>query len=221
MSCAAELRMRALDGADHLAVVGQRRRLDFAHADDPRDRRAPGLALRASPSPATACRSPSPTSRVDKRIERRGGVAEDGGRAPLLRVERVDVDRDDLRLREQRVRAGREVRQARADREHEIGVARERVRGRAAGDADRARLQRMVPRQRALARLRFGDRHAMRLGEARAAPPRRRRCRARRRRRRSPAASPRAAIRAAASSSAGSGSGARMRTSVGAKNASG
>ena len=183
------------------------------------------VARHASPSRfAFSCHA-VPLAQPDEprrqRGERRGGIAVDGGRAPLLRIERVDVDRDDLRLREQRMRAGREVRQPRADGEDEIGVARERVGRRRAGDADRARLQRMVPGQRALARLRFGDRHAMRFGEPAQAPRRRRRCRARRRRRRSPAASPRAAIRAATSSSAGSGSGARMRTSVGAKNASG
>ena len=40
--------MRALDRADHLAVVGQRRRRDGAHVDDRRHRLAPGAASRAT-----------------------------------------------------------------------------------------------------------------------------------------------------------------------------
>ena len=59
------------------------------------------------------------------------------------------------------MRAGGEVRKPRADGKHEIGVVRQRVRSRRARDAYRTCLQRVVPRQRALARLCFHYRHAM------------------------------------------------------------
>ena len=85
--------------------------------------------------------------------------------APLERVERVDVEVDEPRLREQRMRARREIRTGACRRRARRRRPRERVRGRRAGDADRARLQRMVPGQRALARLRLGHRHAVRFGE--------------------------------------------------------
>ncbi len=64
------------------------------------------------------------------------------------------------------MRTRREVLQPRAQRDHDVRFVRERVGGRSARHADRSRLQRMVPRERALPRLRFGDRYAVRFGEA-------------------------------------------------------
>ncbi len=80
-------------------------------------------------------------------------------------VERIRVDADHVGLREQRVRAGREILQTRADSEHAVGVVRERVRDGRAGHAERARVQRIVPHERAFAGLRFRNRNAVRGGE--------------------------------------------------------
>ncbi len=63
------------------------------------------------------------------------------------------------------MRSGGEILQSRANREDDIGGARQRIGSGRAGDADRARLQRMVPGQSAFASLRLGDRHAVRFGE--------------------------------------------------------
>ena len=96
-------------------------------------------------------------------------ASQTSGSAPcLLGIEALHVEADDRRLRvaEQRPGAGGEILQPRADREHDVGLGRERVRGARAGDADRAHVERMIVRQRALAGLRLGDRNAVRLGEA-------------------------------------------------------
>ena len=158
------LRMRALDRADHLAVVGQRRRRDFADADDRGHRRAPRLGFPRRLLLPCGGGGPAAQAR-GKSVERRRGVAEHGGRAPFERIEGIDVDGHETGLRKQRVRAGREVGEPRADGDDEVGVARELIGGRAAGHADGSGLQRVVPWQRALARLRLRHRHAMRLGK--------------------------------------------------------
>ena len=63
------------------------------------------------------------------------------------------------------MRTCREIRQARADGKDKIGVASKCVSGGPAGHSYRARLQRMIPGKRALARLRLGDGNAMRFDE--------------------------------------------------------
>mgnify|MGYP003694672989 CR=1 FL=1 len=99
-----------------------------------------------------------------QRIESEPRVG-DAARAPrhLSASNGVDVEADtSLAAAEHRVRAGGEILEPRADGQHDDRRrARERVRGGRTGDADRAQLQRMVPRERALAGLRLGDRHAV------------------------------------------------------------
>ena len=151
----------ALDRADHLAVVGQRHR---AHAGDAQHLVAPALAALLRGRLPRGIGAPA-AERPRQRREPATGVGAHRQAAPLERVERVDVDRHEPRLHEQRIRSGGEVLQPCADRNHHVGLARCIVRGGRAGDADRAQLQRVVPRQRALAGLGLRDGHAMRVDE--------------------------------------------------------
>ena len=68
------------------------------------------------------------------------------------------VELDELRAAaaEQGAAAAGEILQPGADRQNEIGLARQRVGRRAAGDADRADRMRMIPGERSLAGLRLG-----------------------------------------------------------------
>ena len=98
-----------------------------------------------------------PRARV--RHQRQAGVLEgvDGGD--------VEVDEAHVGVGEEAARRGREVAPARADAEHDVGLARDRVRRRGAGGADRADGLRVVVGQRALAGLGLGHGDAGRLGE--------------------------------------------------------
>ncbi len=69
----------------------------------------------------------------------------------------VDLHHAAVRCGEQGARAGGEVLQSRAYTQDQIGLRRGRVRASGAGHADGAEIQRMIPRQCALPRLRFGD----------------------------------------------------------------
>ena len=99
-------------------------------------------------------------------LQRAARVGHQRDAAPLAGVERLHVDGQAPGVGgEQRVRAGDEILQPRADGDHDIGFARQRVGRRRAGDADRADVERVVPGQTALAGLGFGHRHAMRARE--------------------------------------------------------
>ena len=86
-------------------------------------------------------------------------VGEDCGGVHLERVERADVDGKHLHVRvlEAPFGAGREVGQTGADGDHKVGLLGDRVCRAGAGHAAAAHVQRMVPRDLALARLRFAD----------------------------------------------------------------
>ena len=84
----------------------------------------------------------------------------------LAGIEGLHVQPDQIRPAEQSARAGGEILQPRADGEHHIRGLRRAVRRRRAGHADGAEVERMIVRQGALAGLGFGDRNAMRVGEA-------------------------------------------------------
>ena len=86
--------------------------------------------------------------------------------AVLVRVEARGVEADDARVvAEHRPGAGGEILQPRADREHHVGLGRQRVgRGRA-DDADRADIHRMVVDQRRPAGDGLGDGDVVPLGE--------------------------------------------------------
>ena len=159
------VRMRALHCADHFALVRQRRRSDFAAADDCGDGFAPRLRGGDGAFLPLARRRPAGAA-PRERVERRGGIGRNRDRTSLQRVVRVDIDSEDCRLREERMRSGGEVGEPRTERDHDIGVTGERIRRSRPGHADRARVQRVIPRQCALACLRFGDRHAMCFDEA-------------------------------------------------------
>ena len=91
------------------------------------------------------------------------------GSAPCLSASNsatLIVDEADVRVLERGLRRGGEVAQPRADADHEVGLAREEVRRRRPGDADRAERLRMRIGQRALAGLRFADGDAGRVDEA-------------------------------------------------------
>ena len=86
-----------------------------------------------------------PRKRGDSASRPASASATQGERAVLGRVERAHVELAQVLRREKRARPGGEVPQARADREHEVGARGEPVRRGRAGDADRARVARMVP----------------------------------------------------------------------------
>ena len=98
----------------------------------------------------------------------------DRNRVSLERIHLAHVDADELhiRVRESRVRHRREVGETRADRDDEIGVARQPIGGQRTRHADRAGRQWMIRRDRALAGLGFGNRDPGGFGET----AKRRRC---------------------------------------------
>ena len=105
--------------------------------------------------------------RAAQRLEADARVGEQRHARVLGRVDRRDVEVDEAHVRvgEDAARRGGEVAPARADAEHDVGLAGDRVGGGCAGGADRAERLRVVVGQRALAGLRLGHRHAGRLGE--------------------------------------------------------
>ena len=70
-------------------------------------------------------------------------------------VERVDVDADDrhVRVLEDGPRRRHEIAQSRADGDHQVGIARQPIRGEAARRADRPDVHGVVPGKDALAGL--------------------------------------------------------------------
>src|SRR5665213_1811779 len=158
--------MRALHGADHVAFVRQCVRRHRVARDDGVDIGAPARVFPArTRSPATF--GAPVAQRGGQLRERACGVADDHCSTGLQRVEDLHVDRDDRHAAEQRMRTGGEIRETRAHGDDHVRVARKRVRRRRAGDADGARLHRVVERQRALACLRFGDGHSVSRGKRR------------------------------------------------------
>ena len=176
---------RALHRADDLHVGGQRvavlrRRGQRIDPGEP-----VGLQRRVGR------REDLPLQRAGQRVEPVAGVRAQRLGPVLHRVVGIDVEADEPapRVSEQRPRPGGEVLKARADADHDIGPCADLVRRRAAGHADGAEVQRMVPGQRRLAGLRLDHRDA---GAPRRRPSalRSRGNSGRRRRRRSPALSP-------------------------------
>ena len=90
-------------------------------------------------------------------FERHSGIGDDRDRGVLEGVEFADVDGDETHvgMRKRRLRHRREVAQARADGDHEVGFGGELVGRLPAGGADRAEIARVIPRQGALAGLGF------------------------------------------------------------------
>ena len=88
-------------------------------------------------------------------LERRARVGDQRQRGVLVGVELGDVDVDEAHVRvlERGLGGGGEVAVARADADHQVGLARGQVRARRAGHADGAQVLRMVEGQRALAGL--------------------------------------------------------------------
>ena len=86
-------------------------------------------------------------------------VADQREGSVFQRVELGDVDRDESNVGrgESGVRCAREIAQAGADGEDEVGLAREAVRAGRAGDAHRADRLWMIEGQRAFARLRLAQ----------------------------------------------------------------
>ena len=105
------------------------------------------------------------TERLRQRGQRsrRVGMHTDG--TPLDGVERRHVDRHQLGLCIERMRAGRKVLQACTDANHDIGLGRQRVRRDRTRHADRTGEQRVIPRQRALAAMRFANRNTVLFGK--------------------------------------------------------
>ena len=171
----------AVDDADHLALGGARRVAERVRALDgrvPLGGEARGaLAVGGVGAPAL--------ERGVERLQAVAGVGDERQPGVLEGVDGrdVEVDEADVGSAEGAARRGREVAPARADAEHDVGLAGERVGGGRAGGADRAERLRVVVGQRALAGLRLGDgdRRSPRRARAARRSPRRRSCRRRRR----------------------------------------
>ena len=115
----------AWDGSGSARQRARPARVDLvaAHA-------AASASARAAPTPRRPGR---PASASPELLERHARIAEQRQPALLRRVERGDVDVDEAHARvlERRVRRGREVAPARADADHQVGLARQPVRRRA------------------------------------------------------------------------------------------
>ena len=103
-----------------------------------------------------------------QRLETLEGIGDERQAAVLGGVEARGVEADDAQIlvAEDRPRAGGEVLQPRADGQHDIGARGQLVGLRAAGHADRARVERVVGDERRLARHGLDHGHAVLLGEA-------------------------------------------------------
>ena len=94
-------------------------------------------------------------------------VANEGKGTVLGRVEelRVKANYGLAVILEQSPGAGREILQARPHREDYVRLFRQNIRGRAAVNTDRARVERVIRRKEGLAGLRLGEGDTMSLGE--------------------------------------------------------
>ncbi|MNI70788.1 hypothetical protein D3C73_1266210 [compost metagenome] len=145
-----------LDGADDLRLAGP---LQPRWREGGVDR---GIPLRLLPRDAGGvliAHDPD-GQRLCERDQRLAGVSDQRQlRAVLVRVERGDVDVDELdtRMLERRARPRGEVAVARADADHDVGLGGEPVRrGRARGP-DAAEILRVIPGEAAAAGLRRAD----------------------------------------------------------------
>jgi hypothetical protein len=153
---------RPRDGADHLGIrrkfgVGRRQRL--ASRIEPPGALFGGARFLSRGAPVAQLARE--LGQADLRI----GDQRDA--AMLHRIVGRDVEADDLQVfgAEERPRAGGEILQPRADRQHDIGIRREGIGGARAGDADRSERQIAPLVDRRLPGLRHRDRNAMPLGE--------------------------------------------------------
>ena len=88
------------------------------------------------------------------------GVCHQRGAAPLACIEGLHVQTDQSGTSEERMRAGREILQTRPDSKHDIGIARQCIGGRATVHANRAQVQRVIPRQSTFPAVRFNHGNA-------------------------------------------------------------
>ena len=152
----------AVDGADHLGIG---RHGAFRGCRDLVDVVVVGVRL-ASGAVDPVLRS-RPVAEQWRQLEQRLACVADHRRARVLDgVEPGCVDADEpRRTLEHGPRAGREVLQPRADRDHDVGLCGECVRRLAPGHADRAGVERMGGDQRRLAGDGLHDRDVEALGE--------------------------------------------------------
>ncbi len=151
-----------LHGADDFAVVWQAGHFPFA--GNGQHGGAPRMRLLLCPLQPLARAVPA-TQQPRQSLQAQGRVRLHAQAAAFQRIESVDVQADQLRLRKQGVGPRREILQARADGQHHVRVRRQRVRGGRSGDADGAQLQRMVPRQGTFAGLGFRHGNAVPFGK--------------------------------------------------------
>ncbi len=148
-------------GSANLALPGQ-----------PRDVGSPGVRRTPCTILPPGFRLPR-RQRVGQRVESpQRCVCDEFDAAPLAGIERIDVEIDEPRVAEHRMRTRGEIGQPRADRKDDIGFRGECVGGRRSRHADGAELQRVIPWQRSLAGLCFREPESRALPQTRAAPPR-------------------------------------------------
>ena len=161
---------RAVDGADHLHVGGER--VALGRGGDGVDGGGPFRLERAGVGEALVAEGGG------ELFEGEPGVGDERQRVVLVGVVGGDVDRDDaaVGVLEERPGAGGEVLEAGADGEDDVGGLGDGVGGGGAGDADGAEVERVVVGQGGLAGLGLADGDVVLLGEGleRARWPRRR-----------------------------------------------
>jgi len=155
---------KRVEHADHLALAEQRAVLqgvDALYLGVPG-----GVVLGAAP-PVGGTHLPA-FEQAEQLFQRRAGVAHQGDGAVLGGVElgHVDIEEAHVRILELGLGGGGEVGVARADADHQVGLAGDDVGPQRPARADRAQAGGVVVGQRALAGLRLPDRDAGRLHEA-------------------------------------------------------
>ena len=148
-----------VDGADDLALAGQGR---GAQGEDAVDLGLPGV-VQGGGALRVVMRSPIVSQRLRKFCEGRAGVAHQRQRSVLegVKLRHIDVNEAHVWVRKEGFARRREVAVARANSDHQIGVARNFCCGGGAGGADSAKAEGVVEAQRALAR------HCLGYGNAR------------------------------------------------------
>ena len=156
-----------VDRAEHLGLGEQRRSARRSRSGRTRRPRRPRPWPSPAPPAGTQRRSNSRPAAAVSASSVRLASACTGSPAVLDGVDRGDVDVDelDVRVLEDRPGRGGEIRVPGADPDDDVRLPGEQVRRRVPGGADRAQVQRVVERQRALAGLGFGDRDAGGLDE--------------------------------------------------------
>ena len=154
---------RVIDRADDLALRRQRFMTEVVQAVD----LAIPLLVQAGGQVAVGSVNHIAAQPRAERGDAGAGIADQRQPAVLMgiEVEHVEVDEVRVRVAEDRMRRGREVRPARANPDHDISLARQAVGRQRTGRADGAQARRMVVGERSFASLGLPHRNSGHLDE--------------------------------------------------------